>query len=60
MEESFTDNSRRTVLYRVLKDYPIPVYVAPVKEDYGVFNAFGYSIRVEIAMEGKAFYLLTL
>jgi len=60
MEESFTDNSRRTVLYRVLKDYPIPVYVAPVEEDYGVFNAFGYAIRVEIAMEGKAFYLLTL
>ena len=57
-----SEDSRRSVLYRVLRDYPIPVYIAEPNEDevYQVFNAFGYAVRAELTMGGIAFYLLIL
>jgi len=59
---TLTENnlSGDTVLYKILKNYPIPVYVAPFREDYEVFNAFGYAIRVELIMEDRSFYLIIL
>ena len=60
IDSKVAPSSKQTVLYKLLKDYSIPVYVAPVSESYELFNAFGYAIRVELAMEDTCFYFLIL
>ena len=56
------ESSRDSVVYKVLKDYPIPVYVMQSDEGevYQVFNAFGYAVSVELTIGGGVFYLLLL
>ena len=48
------------VLRKILKEKEIPLYIAPIDEDYEVFNAFGYAIRVNITVGGKIFYMFLL
>jgi len=66
IKNCISEDSRRSVLYKVLKDYPIPIYIAEpmAKSDkgevYQVFNAFGYAVRVDLTLGGVAFYLLLL
>ena len=48
------------VLRKILKEKEVPLYIAPIDEDYEIFNAFGYAIRVNILAGGKVFYMLLL
>ena len=47
------------ILYTILKSEDIPLYIAPPGDDYELFNAFGYAIKVEVK-GGDPFYMLLL
>ena len=48
------------ILLNILKNYDIPLYIAPLDQDYKLFNVFGYAIRIELTAGGRVFYMLLL
>ena len=54
------DITGNELLCKILKEKDIPLYITSPGENYEVFNAFGYAIRVNLLAGDKCFYMLLL